>query len=800
MLLKFLKRKNLTNNKISNNNLKKNRTKAQTLYFINKNLKKYKINNIRIPEFLFFSKSDFLNNRRKIIFKIKRQFKKKKIILRSSSLSEDNINLSNAGKYLSIPNLKTDTKIIETSINKIIKKFDSFKDQVLVQEFIDKTEMSGVIFTREANYNSPYYLINYDTSGKTNIITSGKNNTSIQTVCIFRDKINADKKFKNFLKSIKGLEKIMGSDRIDIEFAKKNNKWILFQCRPLPGHYLKKNIDIQISKSLVNIKKKIDKLKKKNPTIKGDTTYFSNMADWNPAEMIGVKPKILAMSLYSELITDSIWSIQRKNYNYKDVSPNILMVNLAGSPFIDLRTDFNSFLPYGLGSSLEKKIINNYLRKLKSKTYLHDKIEFELLPTCYDLNMFSSSLNFLNKKTKKEYLSKLRETTNYIINPKNNLLNNEITKVSRLEKKINEINKFRISEIQKIFFLINDCKKLGTLPFSGIARIAFICTKILRSLLDRNLIDSKFVEKVYSSIPTITKKMSVDYLKTLNSNKFKKKFLEDYGHLRPFTYSIASKNYKEGFDRYFSSAHKKIPLKLSSNLKINNSLNIKISKMFKKEGLKINFREFVKLLQKSIEYREYSKFIFSKSINSVFENLIKFTKKLNIKREDLEYVSIKKILDSYSVLETEKLALTLNRDIKNNKKSYEILRQIKFPDFITSSSDVYFHKIKASSGNFITNKKISGNLIYLNDIKNLNKLNKKIVIIENADPGFDFIFSYQIKGLITKYGGANSHMAIRCIELNIPAIIGIGQSGFDSISESNFIEFDCEQKSFKIIN
>lgn len=55
----------------------------------------------------------------------------------------------------------------------------------------------------------------------------------------------------------------MGTDRIDIEFAKKNNKWILFQCRPLPGHYVKENIDIQINKSLVNIVKKINKLKKK---------------------------------------------------------------------------------------------------------------------------------------------------------------------------------------------------------------------------------------------------------------------------------------------------------------------------------------------------------------------------------------------------------------------------------------------------------------------------------------------------------------------------------------------------------
>ena len=780
--------------------MKKNFTKAETLKFINQNFKKYKIRNILIPGFIFFSKSEFRKNKKKIILDIKKKFRKKKIIIRSSSLSEDNENLSNAGKYLSISNLRSNSKILEQSIIKIIKKFDSPKDQIIVQEFIQKTEMSGVIFTREPNYNSPYYIINYDTSGKTDVITSGKNNDSIQTICIFRNKIDFNIKFRSLLKSIRSLEKIMGTDRVDIEFAKKNNKWILFQCRPLPGYFVKENIDIQINKSLVNIEKKINKLKKKNPTIQGDTTYFSNMADWNPAEMIGIKPKTLAMSLYSELITDSVWSMQRKNYEYKDVSPNILMVNLAGSPFIDLRTDFNSFLPNGLNLSLEKKIINNYLQNLKNKTYLHDKIEFELMPTCYDLNMLNSNSNFLNKSNKKKYFSKIKRTTNYILNPKNSLLDNEISQINKLEKKIKEINEFKISEIQKIFFLIDDCKKLGTLPFSGIARIAFICTKILRSLLDKRLIDQKFVEKIYSSIPTITKKMNKDYIKAFKSKNYKKKFLLDYGHLRPLTYSIASKNYKEGFHHYFSN---KVPNKtnvLKKDFKISNKLNNKISNIFKKEKLAVNFKEFIKLLQKSIEYREYSKFIFSKSINSVFENLIKFTEKLDITREDLEYISIKKILDSYSVLETEKLAITLKREIRNNKKSYEILRQIKFPDFITSANDVYYHKIKTSRGNFITNKKISGNSIYLREMNNLKMLNNKIVVIENADPGFDFIFSYQIKGLITKYGGANSHMAIRCLELNIPAIIGIGQNGFDKICNSNFIEFDCEQKTFKIIN
>ena len=53
------------------------------------------------------------------------------------------------------------------------------------------------------------------------------------------------------------------------------------------------------------------------------------------------------------------------------------------------------------------------------------------------------------------------------------------------------------------------------------------------------------------------------------------------------------------------------------------------------------------------------------------------------------------------------------------------------------------------------------------------KLDRKIVLIENADPGLIGYFQ-NIAGLITKYG-ANSHMAIRCAEFDIPAAIGCGE-------------------------
>ena len=93
-----------------------------------------------------------------------------------------------------------------------------------------------------------------------------------------------------------------------------------------------------------------------------------------------------------------------------------------------------------------------------------------------------------------------------------------------------------------------------------------------------------------------------------------------------------------------------------------------------------------------------------------------------------------------------------------------------------------------------------GDIIEFKNLTNFNKISDKIVLIENADPGFDFLFSYKIKGLITKYGGSNSHMAIRCMELGLPAIIGVGDKTYEYFSNSKKIFIDCNNKNYSIIH
>ena len=53
---------------------------------------------------------------------------------------------------------------------------------------------------------------------------------------------------------------------------------------------------------------------------------------------------------------------------------------------------------------------------------------------------------------------------------------------------------------------------------------------------------------------------------------------------------------------------------------------------------------------------------------------------------------------------------------------------------------------------------------------------------------YDFIFGYKIKGLITMYGGSNSHMTIRKLELNVTAVIGLGHKRYSEIEINNIFK------------
>ena len=148
------------------------------------------------------------------------------------------------------------------------------------------------------------------------------------------------------------------------------------------------------------------------------------------------------------------------------------------------------------------------------------------------------------------------------------------------------------------------------------------------------------------------------------------------------------------------------------------------------------------------------------------------------------------ILNKFTELNTDNLSNILKKNINFNKKEYIKNYSIPLPEVINHSNDIYYYENAILTGNYIGTQKIIGEIIFFDKKSENFNLNGKVVLITNADPGYDFIFNKKIKGLITCYGGANSHMAIRCSEFNITGIIGIGEIKFKELINQKKVYID----------
>ena len=68
-----------------------------------------------------------------------------------------------------------------------------------------------------------------------------------------------------------------------------------------------------------------------------------------------------------------------------------------------------------------------------------------------------------------------------------------------------------------------------------------------------------------------------------------------------------------------------------------------------------------------------------------------------------------------------------------------------------------------------------------------------------CNSGYDFVFSHKINGLITAFGGPNSHMSIRCNEFGIPAAIGIGDKKFQQLINNDTLFLDCKKSDYSFM-
>ena len=747
---------------------------------------------LRVPRLcdqLIVPVSDWRERRESVAATVLESLSGDVLAIRSSTRMEDTHENSGAGAFLSLTEIPAEADALAGAIDRVIASYGDYADagQFLVQPMVENVALAGVVLTRDLDTGGPYYVIDYDDfSGRTDTVTGGAES---KTVLVHRANPGAlhSSRMSKIIAMARELEDVTGCEELDIEFCMDADQDVyLLQVRPLAAQRRWQIVpDADIDAAIARIRADLGSLMAPRPGLSGATTILGEMPDWNPAEMIGNTPRPLALSLYETLITESTWADARAHMGYRAVRAP-LMVSFEGRPYVDVRLSLNSFLPAGLDGRIADRLIDIQIARLADHPEWHDKIEFEIAVTCRDLAFAERTATMIEEGFSAADAASLGEglgaITNRALAERGEGLERLLAEARRLLAGRHEAP--GADPIERTRRLIAGTRQSGTLPFAILARHAFIGVSFLRSMERRGILAPGDVERFLLGVHTVAADVVADMAALAEGRLDQAEFLNRYGHLRPGTYDVTSWRYDERPDVYLGHRYRAPARARPEPFRATPGQRADIERCLAEEGLACDADGLMDYIAAAIAAREEAKFAFSRGISDALSALSEWGEGAGLSREELSFVSITGILEHARDVGRLREAAARGRDANR------LARALRLPHLIVEPDDIDVVRPLRGQATFITNRSVTGPSLVLHANEEAN-LDGRVVLIESADPGFDWIFSRDILGLATQFGGANSHMAIRCAEFGLPAAIGCGERHFDRLRSASVVHLNC---------
>ncbi len=764
-------------------------TKAETL----ERLSGLLAESIFCPQ-LFFDAKQWRERSDELLDAIVENISADQLAVRSSCQGEDGADASFAGAFHSVIGVANSAEDIRAAVIDVFASYGRAcdEDQVLVQPCISDVAISGVLTTRQLDTGAPYYVVNYDdATGRTDSVTSGDQSKTI-LVHRARYKELSSSRILNLIETARTVEDVTGSSALDIEFCTTHDGQLyILQVRPLAASKGWDGIeDRVVGQQLERARHCYRELSGPDKDVSGAITIFGQMPDWNPAEIIGQQPRPLAYSLYRTLITDGAWAEARYRMGYRDLRGKALMQSFAGRPYIDVRRSLNSFLPVDLPDSIVELVIAGQLARLADHREYHDRIEFKVAIPNLDFDFEARVPELREAGLSAAQIDEFRGCLSELTC---GLVENGAEQLALLEADTEALifgkEAGQSGETCSLVAQMDNCRTHGTIPFSMLARHGFVGVSFLRSLVARRVLSEVDVNQFIATVHTVAAEFVSDLSNMHGGRISRDVFLERYGHLRPGTYDIASERYDANPDFYLSG--QRYEQGEQHKFSLSSMAQRGIDERLKEAGINADAQTFLHYISEGIRLRELAKFRFTRSLSSILESIASWGAEHDLSRDDVSFLTVEDVLAGDGA--------QLKPGIAQARGRFEAERLVYLPHLIIDQVDFDIVRVPLNTPTFITKVNVVAPAV--REFGTSSKVvDGSIVMIESADPGFDWIFSHNIAGLITKYGGANSHMAIRCAEFGLPAAIGCGERLYSALAKGRLIELNCASQIVRVLS
>lgn len=748
-----------------------------------------------------FTRADWADERATMLDRIAAELPVERVIVRSSALSEDGWRASGAGRHESIADVAPDRDSVAAAVDRVFASYDdpSALDQVLVQEMLCDVAMSGVVMTRTHALGAPYYVVNFDdASARTDVVTAGGDARTI--LCLRGAELGAGvpPAIGPVLSAVREIEGLVGHDSLDIEFAVTGDGDVhVLQVRPIAMVERTTPIDDEaIARAVRVARATLVERRAPAPGVLGPATRYSVMADWNPAEIIGTTPRALAVSLYRHLVTDDVWARQRAEYGYRDVRPCPLLVELAGHPYIDVRACFTSFVPAALTDGLARRLVEHQLATLAARPELHDKVEFDVLVTCLDPDFGTRARALADAGFAADDLAALRGALRDLTAAAFARLPDDLARLDALRARLRTTGA-PSRPIDAAGYRLEVVRSLGTPVFAHLARSAFVATSFVRGLVAVGAIAPERADAYLATTETVFGQLQADAAAVRAGALVWEEFVDRYGHLRPGTYDITSPRYAAAPEEYLR------PLVDQAEAREHVAVfewtaaeQRAITAALDELDLGVGVDDLDRFVRAAIAGREEGKFVFTRPLSDALEDLVAFGREHGLDRDDLANVRIADLLLARDGLADP--AAFLRHRVEEGVETHHVTQGVALPAQIADVGDLTCFEQVTAQPNFVTGRAVEAP-VAAGPLDPAADVEGRIVLVPSADPGYDWLLARGIGGLVTMFGGANSHMAVRAAECSLPAAIGVGEARYEQLAGANVLRLDCGARTLTVV-
>ncbi|MDP1796351.1 MAG: PEP-utilizing enzyme, partial [Planctomycetaceae bacterium] len=709
------------------------------------------------------------------------------------ALGEDSAAESLAGQFTSVPHVVGETQVVE-AIDRVVASYETPQsgDQIFLQPQLRSLTISGVAFSIDPITGGPYLVVNDQRSADTGEVTGGIACDDELFYWLRGTELPTEPHLMALISLMRELESLLGRDALDIEFAWADDTLFLLQVRPLVRVRRTERSPMACHQSVREIATALERRRSAFPQVLGTGIAWGAMPDWNPAEMIGLRPRPLAAGLYRECITDRIWAEQRRRYGYRDVTGVPLMECFGGQALIDIRASFTSFVPAACSDSLAQCLVESALTELRSRPELHDKVEMELLHHCWTFDL-REKLRTLPERAGLQPLDcaaveqTLRDLTWRMMDPHAGPWSDDRRRMAAFAQWLTDRMALRRPVTPAdIRIMLRQCRDAGGLAFAGLARVGFVAVAMLNSLVQMGVWTEEDRERFFRSQQTVLSQMHVD-----RSRLPMTEFLSRYGHLRPGTYDILVQRYDEAPEQYHLHAPLE-PLSEPPPFRLADITARATSSLLLEHHFSMDLDACLHFLGEAIQFREYGKFVYSRGISELLRMLGEYAATLGLSRDDCSYADQSLWDDAVS---DDEFPHRLRQAIAAGRTAERASRGIVLPPLLFSTDELQSFRMPRCQPNYVTHGVGCGPVCELQSVMEETDgppdLRGMVVLLPSADPGYDWIFSTGIVAFVTKFGGANSHMAIRAREWNLPAAIGVGEVRYRRLVQARALRVDC---------